>query len=120
LVDDSIVRGTSSIILTKMLREAGAKEIHMRISSPPVRYPCHFGINTPTQRLLIGANKNVEEVRARLGLDTLAYLPLGLLKGVVGDCINYCSACFDGKYLMPLEKCRRIGRIEPEKIKPQS
>ncbi len=113
LVDDSIVRGTNSIILTKMLREAGACEIHMRISSPPVRYPCHFGINTPTQRLLIGANKNVEEVRQRLGLDTLAYLSLEKLKQVVnGEDSGYCSACFDGNYPMALEKCRRIGRIE--------
>ncbi len=112
LVDDSIVRGTNSIILTKMLREAGAKEIHMRISSPPVRYPCHFGINTPTQRLLIGAGKNVEQVRQSLGLDSLVYLSLDLLKQVVsGRDKGYCSACFDGNYPMPLHKCRRIGCI---------
>ena len=113
LVDDSIVRGTTSIILMRMLREAGAKQIHMRISSPPVKYPCHFGINTPTQRLLINASNSVDEVRDRLGLDTLAYLSLDMLEEVVGGKHKgYCSACFDGNYPMPLEKCRRIGRIE--------
>jgi len=113
LVDDSIVRGTTSIILMKMLREAGAKEIHMRISSPPVKFPCHFGINTPTQRLLINASKSVDEVRQKLGLDSLAYLSLDMLKEVVsGVDKGYCSACFDGNYPMPLHKCRRIGRID--------
>jgi amidophosphoribosyltransferase len=113
LVDDSIVRGTSSIILTKMVREAGAKEVHMRISSPPVRYPCHFGINTPTQRLLIGASNSVEELRVRLGLDSLAYLSLDLLEKAVSDeNRSYCSACFDGKYPIALGKCRSIGRID--------
>ncbi len=113
LIDDSIVRGTTSIILMRMLRDAGAKEIHMRISSPPVKYPCHFGINTPTQRLLINASKSVDEVRQRLGLDTLAYLSLDMLEQVVsGTDKGYCSACFSGEYPMPLKKCRRISRID--------
>lgn len=109
LIDDSIVRGTNVIIFTKMLRDAGAKEIHMRISSPPVKYPCHFGINTPTQRLLIGASKSVEEMRVSMGLDSLVYLPLETLERSIDLKKGFCTACFDGHYPMDIQKCRRKG-----------
>ena len=109
LIDDSIVRGTNVIIFTKMLRDAGAKEIHMRISSPPVKYPCHFGINTPTQRLLIGASKSVEEMRVSMGLDSLVYLPLETLERSIDLKKGFCTACFDGHYPMDIQKCQRKG-----------
>ncbi len=107
LVDDSIVRGTNSIISARMLRNAGAKEVHMRISSPPVRFPCHFGINTPTTKHLIGANASVEDVRQNLGLDSLGYLELPLLEQSVSDLKRgFCTACFDGQYPMDINKCK--------------
>lgn len=115
LVDDSIVRGTNSIIIAKMLRAAGAKEVHMRISSPPVRFPCHFGINTPNQKQLIGAGQSVEDVRKLLGLDSLAYLPLEKLEeSVKGSSCGYCTACFNGQYPMNLTQCRRKGALQPK------
>ena len=120
LVDDSIVRGTNSIIITKMLRDAGAKEVHMRISSPPVKYPCHFGINTPTSKHLIGAQQSVEDLRKSLGLDSLAYLDLPLLEQAVSDYNQgYCTACFDGHYPMDINKCKNcvsmIKKIQKER-----
>lgn len=103
LVDDSIVRGTNSMYIVRMLRGAGAKEVHMRIASPPVQFPCHFGINTPNVRRLVGAHSNVEQLRERIGADTLAYLGLeDLKKAVDGANTGVCCACFDGCYPMPI------------------
>ena len=112
LVDDSIVRGTNSIIIARMLRDAGAKEVHMRISSPPVKFPCLFGINTPTSKHLIGAQQSVEDLRKSLGLDSLAYLDLPLLEQAVSDYNQgYCTACFDGNYPMDIHKCKNCVSI---------
>lgn len=99
LIDDSIVRGTTSKKIVEMLRSAGAKEVHMRISSPPVKYPCYFGIDTPTAGQLIGSKHSVEEIRRIIGADTLGYLTIDeLLQSVGGDPATYCTGCFDGHY----------------------
>jgi amidophosphoribosyltransferase len=100
MIDDSIVRGTTSKRLVAILREAGAKEIHFRVSSPPVTHTCHFGIDTPDKRLLIGANKTVDEICEIMGADTLAYLSLDGLQESVGGGDEFCRACFDGDYPM--------------------
>lgn len=99
LVDDSIVRGTTSKRIVQMLKLAGAREVHLRISSPPVKYPCYFGIDTSPHDELIGADKSVEQVREFLGADSLSYLPIeDLLKSVEGAACNFCTGCFTGQY----------------------
>ncbi|HZS33180.1 MAG TPA: amidophosphoribosyltransferase [Methylomirabilota bacterium] len=99
VVDDSIVRGTTSRKIVKMIRSAGAREVHVRISSPPIQWPCYYGIDTPTRKELIGASHRVEEIQRYLGADTLGYLSLeGMLKAVGGDGGRFCHACFSGGY----------------------
>jgi amidophosphoribosyltransferase len=100
IIDDSIVRGTTSKRLVSILRQAGAKEVHFRVTSPPVSHTCHFGIDTPRRKYLIGAKKSVEEIRQILEADTLAYISLeGLTESVDGR-TTFCRACFDGEYPM--------------------
>jgi amidophosphoribosyltransferase len=107
LVDDSIVRGTTSRKLVKMVRSAGAKEVHMRICSPPTTHPCFYGIDTPTRQELIAASHSVDEIRRYLTADSLGYLSMtGLLESVPGGIGKYCSACFDGDYPVPFPKER--------------
>lgn len=112
VVDDSIVRGTTSKKIVKMLREGGgAREIHMRISSPPTIGPCFYGIDTPTRQELIASSHLVEEIRRYITADSLSYLSLNGIKSVLPDFDDYCAACFDnnypinfpGKYLEQLE-----------------
>jgi amidophosphoribosyltransferase len=99
VIDDSIVRGTTSRKLVKALRDAGATEIHMRISSPPVTHPCFYGIDTDTQDQLIAATKSVAEIAAQIGVDSLAYLSWeGMLSSTNQNPNNFCSACFTGDY----------------------
>ncbi len=99
VIDDSIVRGTTSRKLVKALRDAGATEIHMRISSPPVTHPCFYGIDTDTQDQLIAATKSVAEIAEQIGVDTLAYLSWdGMLAATGRDPNSFCSACFTGDY----------------------
>ena len=99
LVDDSIVRGTTSKYIVEMLRTAGAKEVHLRISSPPVMHPCCFGIDTSSYEQLIGANHSVEEIRRFIGADSLSYLSIeDLHKTVECAACNFCAGCFHGKY----------------------
>ncbi|MBV8052803.1 MAG: amidophosphoribosyltransferase [Acidobacteriaceae bacterium] len=100
LIDDSIVRGTTSRKIVRMIRSAGAKEVHMRISCPPTISPCYYGVDTPSKNQLIAANKSVEEIRDYIGADSLAYLSLGGLKRACGEGqkTSYCSACYTGKY----------------------
>jgi len=106
VIDDSIVRGTTSRKIVRMIRSAGAAEVHMRISSPPIQWPCYYGIDTPTRKELIGASHNVEEIRRYLGADSLGYLSLdGMLKATGSEPANFCHACFTGQY--------RVG-IAPE------
>jgi amidophosphoribosyltransferase len=99
VVDDSIVRGTTSRKIIRMLRDAGAKEVHMRISSPPTVSPCYYGIDTPTRKELIASSHSVEEIRKFVGADSLAYLSRdGLYAFVNGDARGFCDACFSGSY----------------------
>ncbi|MBI3896339.1 MAG: amidophosphoribosyltransferase [Acidobacteria bacterium] len=99
LVDDSIVRGTTSRKIVRIIREAGAREVHVRISCPPTIGPCYYGIDTPTQKELIAATHSVDEIRRYLGADSLAYLSLEGLKEAVGDTRGeFCMACYTGNY----------------------
>ena len=100
LIDDSIVRGTTSKKIVRMIRNAGAKEVHMRISCPPTISPCFYGVDTPSKKELIAANKSIDEIRTYIVADSLAYLSLeGLKKACAdGDKTTYCSACYTGKY----------------------
>ncbi len=99
VIDDSIVRGTTSKKIVKMLRETGgAKEVHLRISSPPTIMPCYYGIDTPTRQELIASSHDVEEIRKYVTADSLAYLGIEGLKKIVPEADNYCSACFDNFY----------------------
>jgi len=99
LVDDSIVRGTTSRKIVAMLRSAGAREVHLRISSPPTTGPCFYGIDTPERAELIAANQGLEEIRAFTGADSLGYLSeSGMLSCLVTPAENFCTACFSGRY----------------------
>src|SRR5881398_722462 len=100
LIDDSIVRGTTSRKIVRMIRSAGATEVHMRISCPPTISPCFYGVDTPSKKQLIAANKSVEEIREYIGADSLAYLSLEGLKKACGDGekTTYCTACYTGSY----------------------
>lgn len=99
LVDDSIVRGTTSRRIVEMLRTAGAKEVHVRVSSPRVSHPCYFGIDIATGKELIGYRHSEADVCRFIGADSLRFLPLGsLLKTVTGSGCQFCTGCFDGKY----------------------
>ncbi|MGB9104968.1 MAG: amidophosphoribosyltransferase [Terriglobales bacterium] len=100
LIDDSIVRGTTSRKIVRMIRNAGARQVHMRISCPPTISPCYYGVDTPSKRQLIAANKSVEEIRQFIGADSLAYVSLEGLKKACGDGdqTTYCTACYTGEY----------------------
>ena len=100
LIDDSIVRGTTSKKLVRMIRHAGAREIHMRISCPPTVSPCFYGVDTPQKKQLIAANKSIEEIREFIGADSLAYLSLEGLRTACGEGVHttYCTACYTGQY----------------------
>jgi amidophosphoribosyltransferase len=100
LIDDSIVRGTTSRKIVRMIRNAGAKEVHMRISCPPTISPCYYGVDTPSKNQLIAANKSLEEICEYIGADSLAYLSLEGLKKACGEGekTSYCSACYTGTY----------------------
>lgn len=103
LIDDSIVRGTTSRKIVRMVREAGATEVHMRISSPPTAWPCHYGIDTPDRNELIAAQKSLPEITAWIEADSLAYVSLdGLLASVSGPPGSYCTACWTGEYRVPI------------------
>ena len=98
LVDDSIVRGTTSRKIVHIIRAVGAKEIHVRITSPPIVGPCYYGIDTPTKRELIASTKSVEDIRQFIGADSLGYLSLESLLEAVDDRKQFCSACFTDRY----------------------
>jgi amidophosphoribosyltransferase len=101
VIDDSIVRGTTSKRIVRMLKEAGAKEVHMRVSSPPTTDPCFYGVDTPDKDKLIAANMTLEEIRVYIEADSLAYLDeASLLRSVNATEDNYCTACFTGKYIV--------------------
>jgi amidophosphoribosyltransferase len=102
VVDDSLVRGTTSRGLIALIREAGAKEVHFRVASPPVVSPCYYGIDMPTREELIGAQKTVEEIRRHLNVDSLGYLSREGLHAAVSEFGPFCDACFGGRYAAPL------------------
>ena len=119
MVDDSIVRGTTSKQIVRLLKEAGATEVHVRINCPEVKWPCFYGIDTDVQSQLISAKKNVDEVREYIEADSLAFLSLeGLLKCVPAN--GYCAACYNGKYPVEIPKSFSAGKFlegyEPENL----
>ena len=104
VVDDSVVRGTTTRSKMRALRRAGAREIHLRISCPPIRHPCYFGVDFASRDQLIAHNRTVEEIRAFLGVDSLHYLSLeGLLSCVKHPAESYCTACYSGDYRLDPE-----------------
>lgn len=115
VVDDSIVRGTTSRKLVSMIREAGAREVHMRIASPPVRFPCFYGIDTPERKELIASRMSVDEICRHLTADTLGYLSIeGMLKAVSSASDRFCTACFSGEYPIPFteEEIKQLGLFD--------
>ncbi len=107
LVDDSIVRGTTLRKIVRMVRSQGAAEIHLRIGSPVTRHSCFYGVDTPTSDELIGAALDVDGIREHITADTLRYISLDGLSECVGDVGNYCRACFDGSYPVPVTESKR-------------
>jgi amidophosphoribosyltransferase len=104
VVDDSIVRGTTTPSVVKLLRKAGAREVHMRICAPPIRYPCFFGVDMATRRELIAAKKSIPEICEFIGADSLGYLSIeGLIKAVDLPKDIFCLACFTGDYPIPVQ-----------------
>jgi amidophosphoribosyltransferase len=104
VVDDSIVRGTTTPKVVNLLRRAGAKEVHMRICAPPIKYPCFFGVDMATRKQLIAAHRSVEEIRQFIGADSLGYLSFdGLMKSVNLPRDSFCTACFTGDYPIPVQ-----------------
>src|SRR3979490_1317976 len=117
LIDDSLVRGTTSKKIVRLIRNAGAKEVHMRISCPPTISPCFYGVDTPSKKELIAANKTIEEIRAFIGADSLAYLSLEGLKKACGEgeTATHCSACHTGQYphtLLEVDEIQPAGVSE--------
>ena len=118
VVDDSIVRGNTTRQIVKMLRDAGASEVHMRISAPPIRHPCHYGIDMSTTEEMVAHGRTVEEVAAELGCDSLAYLSVdGLYEAIGMGRDTHCDACFTGEY--PLEHANpATGKYALEVLNP--
>ncbi len=115
VVDDSIIRGTTSKSRVRALREAGAREIHLRITSPPCRYPCYYGIDFPDPRELIASKRSVEQIRQYLGVESLAYLePETMLSCTLHPAKDYCTACFTGDYPVPVRMPRGKMDLEEE------
>jgi amidophosphoribosyltransferase len=109
MIDDSIVRGTTSARIVKMLRDAGASEVHVRISSPPFLHPCYFGTDIPSEDQLIAHRRTMEEIRQFIGADSLAYLGMDRLSEMA-EGLPICTACFSGEY--PIEPPREDIRGE--------
>jgi len=114
MVDDSIVRGTTCARIIKLLREAGAKEVHMRVSSPPFLNPCYYGTDIPSKESLIACNHTVEEIKDIIGVDSLAFLGLEDVKHIADGegCKGFCSACFDGEYATEIPKSTGPARCQ--------
>jgi len=116
VVDDSLVRGTTSGSLVNIIREAGAAEVHLRIASPPVRFPCYYGIDMPTKEELMGHRMSISEIEAHLGVDSLGYLSLEGMEGAVAEAGPFCNACFSGEYSAPLVDLDK-GLISPGDVR---
>ncbi|HAC65683.1 MAG TPA: amidophosphoribosyltransferase [Cyanothece sp. UBA12306] len=118
MVDDSIVRGTTSRKIVKALRDAGAKQVHMRISSPPVTHPCFYGIDTDNQNQLIAATQSLEKIAEQIGVDSLAYLSWkGMLEVTGEDPNSFCSACFTGDYPVAIPEQIKRSKLILEEAK---
>jgi amidophosphoribosyltransferase len=120
VVDDSLVRGTTSRKIVKMLRGAGAKEVHLRISAPPTTNPCYYGIDTPTRSELVASSHTVEEIARYITCDTLSYLShegMMLSVGAPANGDGYCSACFTGKYPVALGGSDEAGLVKLRRSK---
>ena len=113
MIDDSIVRGTTSARIVKMIKDAGAKEVHVRISSPPFLYPCYFGTDVPSSDQLIAYNHSVEQICEMIGADSLGYLDIDRLSELISGDMGYCNACFSGNY--PVEPPKEDIRGDFEK-----
>jgi len=104
MIDDSIVRGTTSAKIVRMLKKAGATEVHVRISSPPFLYPCYYGVDVPTGDQLIAKNNTIDQIREMIGADSLGYLDVDRVGDMIGKGMGYCDACFTGKYPTEIPK----------------
>ena len=113
MIDDSIVRGTTSARIVKMIKDAGASEVHVRISSPPFLYPCYFGTDVPSSDQLIAYNHSVEQICEMIGADSLGYLDIERLSELIDGDKGYCNACFSGNY--PVEPPKEDIRGDFEK-----
>ena len=117
LVDDSIVRGTTSRKIVTMMRNAGAAEVHMRIASPPTTHPCFYGVDTPSQDQLIAARMTVYEIAAEIGVDSLAFITVDGMYKAIGDIARnedqpqFCDACFTGDYPIRLASGLSAKRV---------
>jgi len=125
VVDDSIVRGTTSRQVIQMLYNAGAKEVHMRITSPPLLFPCYYGIDMATKKEFLASHRTLEEIRKYLNLDSLKYLSQeGLVRAIGEPKDKFCFACFTGDYPVPIEEASRHEKdfierddyMEPEQV----
>ena len=130
LVDDSIVRGTTSRKIVEMVRAAGAKEVHMRISSPPTTFSCFFGIDTPERSKLLAANHDIDSMCSLIGADSLAFISIDGLYRAVGSnprdpkAPQYCDACFTGEYPIALtdyqagdaQEANGVSNLEPQAV----
>ena len=124
LVDDSVVRGTTSRKIKDMILDAGAAEVHFRIASPPTAWPCFYGVDTPDRDKLLAANMSPEEMRDWIGVDSLAFVSLDGLYRAVGEaqgrnasCPQYCDACFSGDYpVAPFDQLERGFRMKPDPL----
>jgi amidophosphoribosyltransferase len=116
VVDDSIIRGTTSKKIIKMIRNAGAAEVHLRISSPPTSSPCFYGIDMPTRQELIASSHSIEEIRKYITADSLGYISMEGIHKVVPQPMDYCAACFNGEYPVPFpgEKMLQLGLFDKE------
>jgi amidophosphoribosyltransferase len=114
VVDDSIVRGTTTRQIVAMLREAGASEVHIRITSPPIRWPCFYGIDMSTRTELVAADLAVDEIRSYVGADTLGYISLEGLLACEREPSHYCRACFTGEY--PVAVDPQAGKLALEHL----
>ena len=119
IVEDSVVRGTTTRSKMRAIRRAGAKEIHLRVSCPPIRHPCFYGIDFPTSEELIAHNRTVEQIRDFLEVDSLAYLSLeGMLAlHEARRQSDYCTACWSGKYKIPIDQPQSKFSFERDQLK---
>jgi amidophosphoribosyltransferase len=114
VVDDSLVRGTTSKGLVQMIRAAGAREVHLRLGSPPITGPCHYGIDTPNRDELIAANHSREQIKTYLGVDSLGYLSLEGMLRAAGRKNSFCHACFSGEYpVEPVDNLVQLRNVSP-------